>query len=69
MCKDMKKRPKIEINSTLIHQIAEEFNKSLPTVYSAINYRTNSQLAISIRIRAKRKLLEEASKITVDITK
>ena len=46
----MNKRPKyIDLSPKKIKEIAEIKEVSLPTVYAALNYQTNSTLALLIR--------------------
>lgn len=57
----MKKR----INISIEHRkkLQEEFDVTKQSVYFALRYVTNSELANAIRRRAKQLLIEEAKKI------
>jgi len=54
---------RIKLPSEFIHILSKEFKTTNPTVYASLRYYNNSELAITIRRRAKELLLKEAEEI------
>lgn len=58
---------KIELPPSFKKKIATDLNTTVQTVHTSLCYFNNSELAVEIRKRAKELLLQEASKIKIDI--
>lgn len=54
---------RIKVPAEFIHILAKEFRTTTQNVYASLRYFNNSDLAISIRMRAKELLLEEANNV------
>lgn len=58
---------RIRIHPDMAKELAIECNTSRQTVYAALCYFNNSELAEDIRTRAKQKLLTEAQEIIITV--
>lgn len=56
---------KIRVATGMVSELAKEFETSATTVYAALAYYNNSELALKIRAKAKELLLTEANEILV----
>lgn len=58
---------KIRVATGMASELAKEFETSTTTVYAALAYYNNSELAVKIRGKAKELLIKEANKIALNI--
>lgn len=63
------KRQIINLHPSHLNQLVKEFKKSRQTIYNAIWYTTNSDLAMAIRKRAKELLQKEAENVAIKLEK
>lgn len=56
---------KIRVATGMVSELANKFNTTATTVYAALGYYNNSDLAQKIRKKAKEWLIKEANQIEV----
>lgn len=60
-------RKQINVSATHFHRLVQEFGTSRQTIYNALRYITDSDLAKEIRTSAKKILKEESESVSIDI--
>lgn len=63
MSRKIAKEIKIKIPGEWVTSLSEEFACSKRSIYNALNYTNNSEMAFKVRLKAKQLLETEAEKI------